>query len=391
VRKSAKICAVFGQEITEEHARPIERVVFRGDKVRRAHTVPIERCVEDRLHEIAVGHVVGPLPLTLEAGGDGMMSLRFFPESHFGQLRIANHEIARDKGHLHGCFPLGIESLAGALGLGRVPIFALLAMGFHPFERLGKFGFVVNPPLDAADEFDHVQRLDAHAEPMLEKRGVDDRSGDAHRSSTHGEVGAAAHRGRGETSADEAQNFLLHVGGNFFVARVLDVLPVNPEGRQAFLRMAGQHRSKINRSRTLGAVETPHGLGGQRVGIHRLRAVTPAGCDGERDTYVFLAEFFRAGRSLSHAADAGVGHDALDPFAGRIAQFGGDEFGRGLGHAHRLGFERFTHAAETAVDRRANADFGEMGEDRVGHGEVFSAQCSDYSFSVLKFKCADWS
>ncbi len=166
-------------------------------------------------------------------------------------------------------------------------------------------------------------------------------------------------------------------------------MAVNPEGRQPLLRVPGQHGGEIDRARTLRAVETPHGLRSQRVGVHRLGPVTPARRDGERDADVFATELLRTGRGLGHATDRGVGDDAFDRLAGRIAQLRGDEFGRGFGHVHRLDFERFTHAAEAAVDRRADADFRKVGENGVGHGEVFSVQIT--VFSVLKFSCADWS
>ena len=108
-----------------------------------------------------------------------------------------------------------------------------------------------------------------------------------------------------------AEDFFLHVGGNRFVAAVLHVAAVNAESRQSLLRVAGQHGGEINRAGPLGAVETPHGLGNDRVHVHRLAAVTPARRHGQRQADAFAREFFRAGGGLGHAADAGVGDDAL--------------------------------------------------------------------------------
>ena len=41
-----------------------------------------------------------------------------------------------------------------------------------------------------------------------------------------------------------------------------------------------------------------------------------------------------------------------------ITQAGGDQFRRGFGHVHGLFFERLADAAEPAVNRGPDADFG---------------------------------
>ena len=70
-----------------------------------ADAVPVERRVEDRLHEVAVGQVVGPLPLALEPGGDGVVAQGLFAEAQLGQARIADHQVAGDHGHLDATTP----------------------------------------------------------------------------------------------------------------------------------------------------------------------------------------------------------------------------------------------------------------------------------------------
>ena len=218
--------------------------------------------------------------------------------------------------------------------------------------------WIKNSLVHAAQKFRHVNRLDPHAEIILEERLVHNRAGDAHRDAAHAEIRFAAHQRDRETGAGEAENFFLHVGGNGLVAAVLHVVSVNAERRNALLRMTGQHRREINRAGPFRAVETPDGFRDLRVHVHRLAAVAPARRDRERHADAFARKFFRAGRCLGHAADAGVGDDALDALAVRIAQAGGNQFRGGLGHVHRLFFERFADAAEAAVNRRPDADFG---------------------------------
>ena len=81
----------------------------------------------------------------------------------------------------------------------------------------------------------------------------------------------------------EPEELLLHVGRDGRVAGILHVAPVDAEGGQALLAVAGEHCREIDGARALGAVEAPDRLGHERVHVHRLGAVAPAGRDGERD------------------------------------------------------------------------------------------------------------
>ena len=56
-----------GEQPTEEHGGAVEGIVFGCDNVRSAAAVPVERGVQNRLEEVAIRHVVGPLALALEA------------------------------------------------------------------------------------------------------------------------------------------------------------------------------------------------------------------------------------------------------------------------------------------------------------------------------------
>ena len=61
-----------------------------------------------------------------------------------------------------------------------------------------------------------------------------------------------------------------------------------------------------------------------------------------------------------------VGDDAFDGQAVVVAQVFAEELGHILGHVHGLLFQRFAHAAEAAVDGRANADLGHVADQLVG-------------------------
>jgi len=237
----------------------------------------------------------------------------------------------------------------------------VLAFGtifLHPRQRLFVFRRVENALVHAAEKFRHVNRLHPHAEVALEEWLIHDGAGNAHRDAAHAQIGFAAHQCHRETRAGEAENFFLHVGGNGFVGAVLHFAAVNAECGNALLRMSGQDRGEINRAGTFGAVEPPDRFRNLRTHVHRFAAVAPAGRDRERHADAGLGEFLRARGRLSHAADAAVGDDAFHGLAVRIKQIGGNQFGGGLGHVHRLFFERFADAAEPAVNGGAEADFG---------------------------------
>ena len=116
--------------------------------------------------------MIRPLALALEACGDRIVALGFFTKSGFCEFGVSGHEVAGNERHFHTGFPFRIELLAGALFVGGIPVFAFFAIGFNPFHRLGEFGFVIDLAVYAANEFGHVDRFDAHAQPMLEEGGI---------------------------------------------------------------------------------------------------------------------------------------------------------------------------------------------------------------------------
>ncbi len=270
-----------GQEMAEEHRRAVEAVVLGGEDVRGADAVPVEGRVEDGLHEIAVGQVVGPLPLALEAGDDGVAAQGLLAEAQLGQPRIADHQVAGDDGHFDRPLPDPLLLGRREAVLRRVLVLAFLAVGLGPGQGPPELGGIQNVPLDAADKLDHIGRLDPHAQPALEEVVVDQGAGDAHRDVAQREIGFAAEGGRGQTGAHEAEKFLTHIGGDVGLVPVLHVAAIDAERRQALLVVPGQDGGQIDGPRPLRAVKAPYGLGQQRVHVHRFRAVAPAGRNGE--------------------------------------------------------------------------------------------------------------
>ena len=135
-------------------------------------------------------------------------------------------------------------------------------------------------------------------------------------------------------------------------------MAIDAEGRQALLRMGGQHGGQIHRAGALGAVEAPHALDGVAILVHGLGAIAPAGSHGQGDGDVVLAELVLAGGGLGHAADGGVGDDDLHRLAVGVAQVLLKELLCGERHVHGLLLEGFAdlQRAAAAVDGGTDAD-----------------------------------
>ena len=345
------------QKLHEEHAETVQHVVLRREDVGLADAVPVEGGVEERFRKVAVRIEVRPLPLTLEPGGDGVVTHHFLFAS-LGQVRIAVHQVLDDDHHLHDKFPLLVLDFAGFLQLGRVLVKAFGALRLRPGERFFVFFLVVDLFGDAAHELYLVHGFHAHAEIFLDEAGIDDRAADAHRHRTDLQIGLAAHRGSRNRSAPEAEELFAHVVRDGGVVSFLHLMPVDAERRKTLLRMGGENGGEIDRARTLRAVEAPDRLDGVGIGVHGLGAVAPAGRHGEGDVHAFLAEFVSAGGGFSHASDGGVRDHDLHGLAIGVAEVVGEELCGGFRHVHRLILEGFTHLERTAssVDGRADAD-----------------------------------
>ena len=166
------------------------------------------------------------------------------------------------------------------------------------------------------------------------------------------------------------EDLLANVGGNRRVVLVLHVAAVDAESGQAFLVVSGQHGGEINGAGPLGSVESPNGLGRQRIHVHRFGAVAPAGRDGQRHADAFAGELLGGAGGFGHAADARVGDHAFDRGAAGVADRFGDQLGDALGHPHRLAFERFANAPAPAVNCGPDANLGKRSNKTIDRRNV---------------------
>ena len=350
---------LVGQQVHEEHRNAVQRVVLGGEGVGFADAVPVERRVEDGFREVAVGTKVGPLSLALEPASDGVVSGGLLFEAHFGEFRIADHQVAEDHRHLDHILPDLVFLFARIAEVFRVEVLAFvrLAVFFDPGHGPSELLLIIDAQFDAACNLRAVHGFVAHAQIFLEEIGIGHRTGNAHGHGTDRKIGFAAHLHDGDGRAAEAQQLLFYVGGDAVVVLLLHFGAVDTECGQPLLVMPGQRRGEIDGSRTLGFVEAPDGFGHQRVHIDGFGAVAPAGRYREDGPNVVVAEFVGRGGRFGHAADRRVGDDTFDRSAVGIAQLRGVEFRDAQGHAHRHLFEGFADTAAAAVDDRTDTDF----------------------------------
>ncbi len=347
-----------GEQVPEQHRRAVQAVVLGRQHERLTKAVPVERRAEHCLHEVAVRHVVGPLALPLESGGDGVVALGFLAEPEFGEARIADHQVACDHCHLHDVRPDPVFLLLRALDFGGVVVLPLDAVRTDPGIGLFEFDGIVDALVHAADDLAHVDRFAAHPEVAFEEIVVHDGAGDAHCHPADREVGLAAHEPDRHGGTRERQDLFADVVRDLRVVGVLHLASVDAERRKPLLRVSRQNCRQIHRAGTLRAVEPPHGFLRERIHVHGLGPVAPARRDGQRGGHVHGGEFLRARRRLVHAADRGVGDHAFDGLAVRVAQRAGDQRGRRFRHVHGLVFEGFADASAAAVDHRTDSNTG---------------------------------
>src|SRR3989339_705836 len=107
--------------------------------------------------------MVGPLPLPLETGGEGIMTKGFLAKPRLGEPRVPHHEIPGDESHLYTGLPIMVL-LCTAPPLPRsVGIPPLFTVGARPLQCGPEFIRVIDLFLDAADKFRHVDRFHPHS------------------------------------------------------------------------------------------------------------------------------------------------------------------------------------------------------------------------------------
>ena len=355
-----KDLGAVGEQLHEQHPQTVEHVVLRGQDVGLPGAAVVEAGVQQGLRVIAVGIEVGPLALALEAAGDGVVAHHLLLAA-LRQVGVAVHQVLDDAVHLDGELPgFGLLFRGGLHEVG-VLVPALLAVLLGPGQGLLELGLVVNSLGHAADDLDLVHALHPHPKVILDEVLIDDGPADAHAHGTDLQVALAPHGGHGHGGPAEAEQLLPYVGGDVGdLVQILHLMAVDAEGGQALLGVGGQHGGQIHRAGALGAVEAPHALDGHGVHVHSLRAVAPAGGDGEGDVHVLLLELGGAGGCLGHPSDGGVGNDHLHRLAVAVENVLLKQLLGGLGHGHGLVLQGFTdlQRAAAAVDDGTDADDG---------------------------------
>ena len=118
--------------------------------------------------------------------------------------------------------------------------------------------------------------------------------------------------------------------------------------------MPSQHGGEIHGTGALRSVKTPDGLGAQRVHVHGLGPVTPAGRYRQGDPNIFAREFLFRGGRFRDTPDGGVGDHAMDGVSVWIPHVCRYKFGHGFGHVHGLAFKGLPNPTQAPVDRGAN-------------------------------------
>ena len=149
------------QQLFKQHCDAVERIIFCRQHQRFLLPIPVERGVGDRFGKVAVGHVVGPHALTLEAARNRVAADRFLMPADGVQLVVAQHDVADDHCHLGDKLPLFFLIL-GTVRLG-VLIEAFRTVGLNPGVSPFVFFMIVNFQIDAADDFRHIHPFRADA------------------------------------------------------------------------------------------------------------------------------------------------------------------------------------------------------------------------------------
>ena len=260
------------------------------------------------------------MTLTLETGGDGIMSARFFLVPQFAEPVIAVHEVAGYQSHLDRILPFGIELFARTDFFGAVGIFAFLAVFLHPGEGAFILFSVIDFIAHTVREYRHINYFHTHTEIVFKKRLIDDRPGNAHGATPHGEVGFSFHHRHGQTGLSKAQEFFFDIGGNGGIARILHITAIDSKGGKSLLRVSGKNGGEIYSTGALGSIESPDRLRPKRFHVHGFGAVAPARGHGQRYTDVFGIKFFGTCGGFGNPADAGVGDHAFNGFPVRVFQ-----------------------------------------------------------------------
>ncbi len=323
--------------MAEEHRHTVEEVVLGGKHLGFADAVPVETGAHQRLGEVEVGLVVGPLALALHTSSNSVVADGLLLVTHLEQFPGTLHQVADNHHALHGELPVLILlfailalTLAVVGGHGHtweertilvvvvslVGLAILLDPNHGTFELLG----IVDAEIDTAQDLDERDILGAHTKILLQEIGIDNRTGNAHTGVTKAQIRLAAHGGYCLCCTGKTKNLLSHIGRDGVVGKVLYIVTINAIGRQTLLSVCCKDRSQIDCTRTFGAIEAPDGLWMCGIHVHGFGSIAPATGNGDGCSDAFTLELLGAGCTFAHTADGGVADNALHRTAVAVAE-----------------------------------------------------------------------
>ena len=135
--------STIGQQLHKQHAQTVQHIVLRGQNIRLSGPIPVKGGIQHGLGEVTVRVEVGPLPLSLEACGDGIVTHHLlFPALR--KILVPIHQVLDDTHHLHHELPVLILLLPCLLYFFRILVKAFLTVFFRPGKSLLIFLLVIN-------------------------------------------------------------------------------------------------------------------------------------------------------------------------------------------------------------------------------------------------------
>ena len=124
------LCAA-GKKLHKQHTKAVESIILCCQNIRLSCAVPVKGRIAECLGEITVWIEIGPLSLSLETCGNGIMSncLLF---SALRKIFISVHQILDDTHHFYNELPVTLLLLVVSLYEIRVLVPALFAVGLGP-------------------------------------------------------------------------------------------------------------------------------------------------------------------------------------------------------------------------------------------------------------------
>ena len=284
-------------------------------------------------------------------------------DSFLGELRIqviaAVHQLFDDHCHLHYELKLLFLLLLAHLKLRRVLVKADGTGLFCPLQSLLKLFVVIDTLCHTTDNFNLIYRLHTHSQVFLDEFRADDGSADTHGNGTNLQVGFSSHACCCYCGAAEAEQFCLYVLRDGLVVSILYVMSVDTKCRKSLLCVGSQYGSQVYSARSLGSVQSPYALDGQRIGIHGLGTVAPAGSYGQGNVYACLAELVCACCCLTYTSDGSVCDNNLYRLAVGITDIFLKQLCCCFCHVHGLLFQRssYVKSSSSSVDSRTDTNY----------------------------------